>query len=232
MLQDMTAVPPTWAILIPTLGERRRLFDRLICSLLPQTEPYDGRVQVIGAYNNGAPGLPKIRHLMMSEADRRRTDYLSFVDDDDMVPPYFVEEIMTALDQRPDYVGFHVQCYSDDTPTAVSYHSLENTKWENLPDRYLRDISHINPMRTSIARSADFRRAAPGQAEDRAWVHQLRQGRKLKEQVMIDRIMYHYLFSTSKTAGIGSRWKAPGKIHPGTERTLVEHPNFSWLELA
>jgi len=228
----MTAVPPTWAILIPTLGERRALFERLIRLLLPQTEPYAGRVRVIGGYNNGKPGLPAVRQAMVKETSRLKIDYLSFVDDDDLVPEYFVDEVMTALDQRPDYVGFQVQCYSDGVPTAVSYHSLENRTWENLPDRYLRDISHINPIRTSIALSADFRRAAPGQPEDRAWVHQLRRGRKLREQVMINQIMYHYLFSTSKTAGIGSRWQAPSKIHPGTERSLIEHPNFSWLELA
>lgn len=218
-------MPPTWTILVPTLGERRPLFERLMSALLPQTEPYEGRVKVVGHYNNGAPGLPTIRQYMVASTT---SDYLSFVDDDDMTPPYFVDETMHALEQGPDYVGWQVQCYSDGVPTAVSYHSLEHKGWTNLPDRYLRDISHINPIRASIARQADFRRAKPGQPEDRAWVQQLRHGGKLKTQVVIDRIMYHYLFSTSRTAGIGSRWQAPSKIHPGHERSVIEHPHFTW----
>ncbi len=222
-------MPPTWDILVPTLGERRASFERLMGTLLPQTEAYGGRVGVVGYYNNGYPGLPTIRQHMVLGSP---ADYVSFVDDDDLVPPYFVEEVVRALDQGPDYVGWQVQCYSDGVPTAVSYHSLEHRKWVNLPDRYLRDISHINPIRTSIARRVDFRRAAPGQPEDRAWVHQLRQGNKLKTQVVIDRIMYHYLFSTSKTAGIGSRWQAPSMIHPGLDRVVINHPNFAWSDHA
>lgn len=218
-------MPPTWSILVPTLGERRELFERLMRALLPQTEPYEGRVKVVGYYNNGSPGLPTIRQHMVNHTE---TGYLSFVDDDDMVPPYFVDETMRALEQGPDYVGWQVQCYSDGVPTAVSYHSLEHKGWTNLPDRYLRDISHINPIRTSIAKRVDFRRARPGQPEDRAWVAQLRHGNKLKTQVVIDRIMYHYLFSTGRTAGIGSRWQAPSKIHPGHERSTIDHLNFTW----
>lgn len=218
-------MPSTWTILVPTLGERQDLFRRLMATLLPQTDVHHGRVKVVGWFNNGKPGLAEIRQRMVEKVD---TEYMSFVDDDDLVPGYFVDEVQSALLQRPDYVGWQVQCYSDGVPTAVSYHSLAHKRWVNLEDRYLRDISHINPIRTTIAKTADFSRVTPGQPEDRAWVHQLRQGRRLKTEVTIDRIMYHYLFSTSKTAGIGSRWKAPSKIHPGLERAVIEHPNFSW----
>lgn len=218
-------VTVTWDILVPTLGERSRLFARLMDVLLPQTEPYGGRVRVSGWFNNGKPGLAEIRQLMVKAS---AADYVSFVDDDDLVPLYFADEAMKAIDQRPDYVGWQVQCYSDGVPTAVSYHSLAHKRWVNLEDRYLRDISHINPIRRDIALTADFRRAAPGQPEDRAWVHQLRNGGRLRKEVMINRIMYHYLFSTSRTAGIGSRWQAPSKIHPGLARPEIDHPNFTW----
>lgn len=221
----MTAAP-TWTILIPTLGERRALFERLLTGLLPQVDQYAGRIRVHGWFNNGKPGLAEIRDRMMGKV---KTDYLSFVDDDDLVPPYFAREVMAALESRPDYIGWQTQCYSDGVPTAISYHSLANKGWTNLPDRYLRDISHINPMRSDIARSAQFKRAAPGAAEDRAWVEQLRRGRKLKVEVTIDRIMYHYLFSTSKAAGLGTRWKAPSRITPG-HRADVDNPYFTWSD--
>jgi hypothetical protein len=220
----MTAMPPTWTILVPTLGERRALFERLMAALLPQLDPYAGRARVVGWFNNGSPSLPKIRQTMVQSAD---TDYVSFVDDDDLVAPYFVDEVMEALADRPDYVGFQVQCYSDGAPTAVAFHSLEHRRWKNYPGRYERDISHINPIRTALARRARFDRVGAGIAEDRAWAEQLRHAKVLRTEVVIPRIMYHYLYSTSRTPGEGSRWQINRKIHHG-ERSEIAHPHFTW----
>lgn len=223
----MTVTPPTWSILIPTLGERRVLFQRLTSVLLPQTDKYRGRVKVVGWYNNGTPSLPAIRQSMVY---RSIADYVSFVDDDDLVAPYYVDEVMSALETRPDYVGFQVQCYSDYRPTLVAYHSLEYGDWLNQSDRYLRDISHINPMRTSIARQADFRRTRPGAPEDRSWVNQIRRTGLLKSEVVIPRIMYHYLYSTSRKPGEGSRWQNPKNIRPSVGRANITHPHFTWSD--
>jgi hypothetical protein len=220
----VTAVPPTWTILIPTLGERRALFDRLMGCLINQTDRHNGRVRVVGWHNNGSPSLPKIRQTMVQSVT---TDYLSFVDDDDLVSPDYVDAVTESLVDRPDYVGFQVQCYTNGHPTAVAYHSLEYTRWRNLRGRYERDISHINPIRTAIARKVDFLKTRRGFPEDRAWADQLRQRRLLRQQVVIPRIMYHYLYSTSNSPGEGSRWESTKKISPG-ERSTVNHPNFSW----
>ena len=219
-------MPPTWTILVPTLGERRALFERLMAGLLPQLDPYGGRVRVVGWHNNGSPSLPKIRQTMVTSTT---TDYLSFVDDDDLVSPYYVAEVVAALETRPDYVGCQVQCYSDGTPTAVAHHSLAFSRWRNLHGRYERDISHINPIRTAHARRADFSRTRSGGAEDRAWAGQLRRARVLRSEVVIPRIMYHYLFSTSREPGLGSRWQSPDikLIRPG-ERSAVTSPYFTW----
>jgi hypothetical protein len=229
MLGDMTAMPTTWAILVPTLGERRRLFERLMAGLLPQAEPYGDRVQIRAWHNNGQPSLPEIRQRMLEQAAADGIGYVSFVDDDDLVAPDYVAEIVTALADRPDYVGFQVQCYSDGRPTAIAHHSLKHDGWVNLPDRFLRDISHINPMRTELATTADFRVARAGAPEDRAWVAQLRRSGVLKTETVVDRILYHYLYSTSRVRGEGSRWKNPRRIHrPVTGQSVIEHPNFSW----
>jgi hypothetical protein len=209
---------PTWSILVPTLGERRPLFERLMAGLLPQLDKHEGRVRVVAWHNDGSPSLPKIRQAMVLGAT---TDYVSFVDDDDLVSPYYVAEVVKALETRPDYVGFQVQCYSDGSPTAVSYHSLEFRRWRNLPTHYERDISHINPIRTALARKADFTLAGR-RAEDRAWADQIRKKRLLKTQVLIPRIMYHYLYAPG-----GSRWQVPHTIRPG-RRATVNSPYFSW----
>jgi glycosyltransferase involved in cell wall biosynthesis len=214
----MTAAP-TWSILVPTLGERRPLFERLMAGLLPQTEPYGGRVRVVGWHNDGSPSLPKIRQSMVLGST---TDYVCFVDDDDLVSPDYVDKVVTALGERPDYVGFQVQCYSDGAPIAVAYHSLEHRSWRNLRGRFERDISHINPIRTALARQASFTVARTGMAEDRVWANQLRRMHIVRTQVVVPQILYHYLYVPK-----GSRWERPRTIQPG-ERAIVNHPNFSW----
>lgn len=223
-LVDMTVAAPTWTILVPTLGERRALFMRLMDVLLPQLDHCDPSVHVSGWFNNGKPSLPTIRQTMISRAD---TDYVSFVDDDDLVSPDYVSTIMDALAERPDYVGFQVQCYSDGAPIAIAHHSLEFTRWRNLPGRFERDISHLNPIRTTLARTARFDRARAGQAEDRDWAAQLRRKRSVRTQTYIPRVMYHYLYSTSRVPGMGSRWERGQTITPG-ERPVIDHPRFSW----
>jgi hypothetical protein len=241
----MTAAP-TWSILVPTLGERRALFERLLDGLMPQVARQDGRVQVVAWHNNGRPSLPEIRQRMVLAAE---TEYVSFVDDDDLVAPDYVAEVAGALDAaivpctcralteggghshgcrywRPDYVGFQLQCYSNGHPTGIAHHSLAFTRWRNMPGRYERDISHINPMRTSIARRADFRTTRAGGAEDRAWADQLRRMRALRTEVVIPRILYHYLHVTPDKS-TGSRWKNPRLIRAGS-RSNVVHPYFTW----
>lgn len=210
----------SWSILIPTLGQRSELFKRLITVLLPQTEQYNGAVKVVAWYNHGRPSLADIRQRLVQTAD---TEYVSFIDDDDLVPEYYVSEVMTALASRPDYVGWQVECFEDDTLVAIAYHSLKYTRWEDTETGLYRDISHLNPVRTQLARQADFRFKRPDFPEDRAWVAQMRG--KLRTEVMIDKVMYHYMWSESVSA-----WRDPHKIKTMGERPVIDHPFFSWHE--
>jgi hypothetical protein len=217
---------PTWTILVATLGERRALFDRLMDVLLPQLDAHAGQAKVMAYWNNGAPHLTEIRQRMV---EATTTEYLCCVDDDDLVPDYYVAEVMAALAKHPHYVGWQVQCYEDDRPTNMSYHSLRYRRWYSNRRGHFRDISHLNPIRTQIAQLVDYRKTQPGWPEDRAWVQQLRETHRLQTEVTIKRVMYHYLFSTSKTAGIGSRWRAPDLIQrTGYEPLSIDHPYFSY----
>lgn len=224
----MTALPPTWTILVATLGERVPLFERLMRALTPQLDEHEGRVRVVAWHNNGRPSLPVIRQKMVRAAVD--AEYVSWVDDDDLVPDYFVDLGVEALATRPDYVGFDVQCYSNGRPTAISHHALKYGGWYNEQGGHYRDISHINPIRRDLAMLADFSRTPAGQPEDRAWASQLRRTGKVRTEVVVDRIMYHYLYCTSKVAGQGSRWQKPGSIlrHPESTRAEINHPYFSW----
>lgn len=218
-------VEPLWTILVPTLGQRRDLFQRLLDRLLPQVDAARGAVKVVAYWNNGERTLPDIRQTLVETCG---TEYLCFVDDDDLVSEDYVASILAALESRPDYVGFRVQCYTDGQRQGVASHSLRHGRWfedYSQDPGLFRDISHLNPIRASAAKQADFRLVSPGRAEDRRWAFQLRKKMLLQTEVMVERVLYHYLWSQSISA-----WQKPADSirDAGVEPARPASPHFSY----
>lgn len=209
---------PTWTILIPTVGQREPLFRRLLSVLLPQVEPHAGRVRVLAWWNNGRPSLGTIRQRLVQAAE---TDYVSFIDDDDLVPGYHVAEVMQALTSGPDHVGFKLEFSVDGDVREIVDHSIRHPGWGRGKTGLYRDLTHIDPIRTALALRADFQVARAGKAEDRAWVKQVRP--HVQTEAYIDRVMYHYLWSPN-----GSVWRNPGQLETDFVRPDIDHPHFSW----
>lgn len=210
---------PSWNILIATLGQRRARLERLLAELLPQTEPYDGAVTVTALFNNGELGdIGELRHQLLWSTT---SDYVSFVDDDDEVPYYFVQCVMTALTDEPDYVGWRMQCYVDDRMMKPTFHSVMYDGWTEDGRGYYRDVSHLNPIRTGIAREGDFRVELP---EDRSWAAQVRP--LIHHEVYVPTVMYHYRSSSTDTT-----WRPGSVITPVYDRLEVDHPNFRYYDV-
>lgn len=213
-------IGPTWTILVPTLGQREQLFMRLMGVLLPQLDEHEGRVRVLAWRNNGQPSISEIRDALLESAG---SDYVSFVDDDDLVPDDYVAEIVRALTTRPDHVGFKLEYSTDDQHREIVDHSLRWGGWGRTNDGQLfRDVTHIDPVRRDLALLARFH-VRRGRAEDRVWVKHVR--RHLSTEVYIDKIMYHYLYREDITA-----WREPDRIVPVAGRPVIDHPYFTWHE--
>lgn len=209
---------PTWTILVPTLGQREHLLTRLLDVLLPQLDEHEGRVRVLAWRNNGLPSISEIRDTLLASAG---TDYVSFVDDDDLVPEYYVAEIVNALVTRPDHVGFKLEYTTDDEHREIVEHSLRWGKWGRTSEGQLfRDVTHIDPIRTDLALRSRFS-VRPGRAEDRVWVKRVRPF--LTTEVYIDKIMYHYIYREDITA-----WRNPHTIARVPGRPEIAHPFFAW----
>lgn len=194
---------PRWTVLVATLGQRSDRFRRLLDALLPQLEPYAGRVTVLAYRNNGERPLSHVRQTLVEHAT---SDYVSFVDDDDLVPPYHVDEVTRCLEDDVDYVGWRMQCVLDGVPLKPTFHSLRYDRWWDDDRGYYRDVSHLNPVRRELALRADFRRGDP--PEDVSWADQLRG--QLKTECYVDRVMYLY-----QASSVDSTWR-PGAVQPGT----------------
>lgn len=211
---------PTWTILVPTLGQREHLFLRLMGVLLPQLDAHEGRVRVLAWRNNGQPSISEIRDTLLETAG---SDYVSFVDDDDLVPEYYVAEVVNAIATRPDHVGFRLEYSTDDQHREIVDHSLKWGGWGRTHDgKLFRDVTHIDPVRRDLAVRARFA-VRRGRAEDRVWVRKVRQ--HLATEVYVDKVMYFYEWRENVTA-----WQRPDEIVPVFGRPEIDHPYFSWHE--
>lgn len=215
---------PLWTILVPTLGQREELFMRLMGVLLPQLDEHAGRVRVLAYRNNGQPSIGVIRDQLLATAE---SPYVSFIDDDDLVPEYYVAEIVNALASEPAHVGFRLEYTTNGTGREVVDHSLKWRKWGRSAEGELyRDFTHIDPIRADIARRGVFSLLRPGRAEDRSWVKQVRPYLLGASEVYIDKIMYHYLWREDTSA-----WQRPSFIVPKAGRPTIDHPAFAWHPL-
>jgi len=214
---------PTWTILIPTIGQREALFRRLLDRLLPQLDPYGGRVRVLSWWNNGEVRLWYIRDNLMAAAHHAGSEYISFIDDDDLVPAYYVDEVVAAIANRPDHVGFRLEYWVDGRFGEMVDHSLRHRGWGRSKEAGLyRDISHVDPIRTELAVRSSFYVMRAGRAEDRVWVRGVR--KHVKTETYIDKVMYYYLWRSQ-----GSAWIRPDLIkRHGFTRPAVDHPHFAW----
>lgn len=209
---------PTWTILIPTIARRADLFERLLGILLPQLDVHAGDVRVLAYLNHGDPPLGAVRDALVRQAD---TDYVSFVDDDDMVSSDYVEQVVAALRSRPDHVGFWLDLYRNGDFIEHVRHSIAGPRrWCRVGGVLHRDLTHIDPIRRDIALRGTFVPMRLGRPEDRHWVRQVRPF--VRTEQFVDSTLYCYLYVPEASA-----WDGRNALDVG-ERKPVEHPYFAW----
>ncbi len=205
-----------WSILIPTLGYRQAKFLHLINRvLLPQMT--EG-VEIVALHNNGERPVGEYRQELLHAA---RGDYVSFVDDDDLVAEDYVPEIVAALESKPDVVGFEV-CYTrDGGPPVRSLNSINYTPhddWANMT--MYRDLTHVQPVLTELARLGSFSQGWP---EDFTWRCAVRP--HLHVEVCLDKVLYYYRHTSGDSVQYGG---LPNMPKPA--RADIDSPYFRYLE--
>lgn len=169
--------------MIPSIAHRTDMLRDLLAELYRQYLP--GLGVIVYRDNREALYGPKCQRLY----DASQADYVSMLDDDDWVAEDYVESVMEALTDRPDYVGYKILYTEFGEPQIPIFHSLKYGGWINTPQALYRDICHKNPMRRDLAIQAPWE--GDGGA-DITWAFTLRQLGQVKTEVFIDREMYHY----------------------------------------
>lgn len=182
-----------WSILILTMPSRADFLAHLLSRLRPQVEKHPD-IEIIVLENT--PDLTMLGENRNRLLKMAAGEYVSFVDDDDLVPKDYVNTIYPLLDGS-DYVGFRVDMTRDGRLFVQSDHSIKHGTWgtDSSTGMAIRDLSHVNPIRRTIATQVPF---SGGVGEDGRWAEQLRSLRVVKTEHYIPRTMYFYNYRTRK----------------------------------
>lgn len=205
--------------MIATLGRRRAKLERMLGGLLPQVDAAQGLVTVEALWNNGERPIGQVRQDMLGHA---RSQYVSFLDDDDEVPPYFVERVLPLLDGT-DYIGWRQKLWRGGIEQRPVVHSLRYSRWCDMPGCFERDITHFNPMRRDLAVLGTFLGPREAWGEDSWWASRLRG--KVRTEHFIDEVMLFQRWDPADNTGPVRR---PADDPAQFTRLEVDSPYFSW----
>jgi glycosyltransferase involved in cell wall biosynthesis len=178
------------SILIPSLytQERIDLFSRLKCVLYPQLTP---DVEIIPLIDHGEISIGVKRNHLLSMA---KGEYISFVDDDDLVSSNYVQQILNAIATGPDVVGIKLIHYLNGYLLGKTEHSIKYKEWKNTMGgdglwQFTRCPNHLNPVKRELALRAGFPDKVYGEDKD----YSLNLVKLISTEVMIHHPIYYYM---------------------------------------
>lgn len=172
---------------------RERLFQQVLAEVQRQIkETPEIRVEVIWESDNGELTLGQKRNVLV---DRCIGKYHCFIDDDDVIARDFVKMFVPMIQSDIDYdcasfVGAH---YNKGVFNKLFHHSLDYPEWAEYKERFIRSVSPMNMIRTSIVREVRYKDIR--NTEDHEFSKRLMASGLLKTEFKMDpnRPIYHYI---------------------------------------
>lgn len=179
------------SILIPTLNEPYYIkgLRRLRSILDPQIARYPDVELRIHDGGRSIPTGTKRNELIANS----KGEYFVQVDSDDVVPSYYVEELMNAIKGSPDVVSFIGDMYTDGHSRKPFTIKL-GSRYEERNGHYYRFPNHLCCYKRATVEKVKF--PALWVREDYEWSKQIQH--LLKREVHIERHMYSYMFDSKK----------------------------------
>lgn len=174
------------SILIPTVVGREVLFEKLHNELLAQTLGHP-EVEIVIAKDNKEISIGSKRQKLIELA---KGEYIVFIDDDDWIAKYYVEEILNNTGS--DAIGFMIECSGITPQKQMASASHKYKDWGDNRDgfRYVRSIYHKTPVRRELALKAGFKDMRFGEDYD----YSMRVNKLVKSEAYINRVMYYYRY--------------------------------------
>ena len=176
--------------LICTLENRKPLFSQLMIMLKAQQTK---KVEILYDCDKGELSIGEKRNKLLNRATG---DYVAFIDDDDWVDSEYMFKIIEALKSDPDCVQLIGMMNTDGYNQTRFEHSILHPKYYDHGGVYYRYPNHLNPIRRDIAQRFKFPEVDFG--EDTEWATQIRDSALLQREEPIDKVIYHYRYSSRK----------------------------------
>lgn len=163
------------SILIPTLPQRKKMFNILYKNLLQQIESCGKQNDVEILFDRskkflkGGLSVGAKRDSLKNKASGK---YLAFVDDDDFIAPNYVSTILEMTETNPDIITFRSLYRSVNFWNIVDM-NLKHSENEQMndTDNVKRQPFHVCAILTSIAQRHSFPDINNG--EDWAWMQKV-----------------------------------------------------------
>lgn len=183
------------SLLICTIEERKTRFNVLIARLESLLNNYGhaDQVEIISECDNKQMSIGAKRNILLLKASG---DYLCFLDDDDTVDEEYFVKILGALESSPDCVQMIGVMNTDGWKMERFEHSIAHNRYYDKNGVYYRYPNHLNPIRRDIAIQFKFPESNFG--EDTDWATQIKDSALLQIEEPIDKVIYHYRYSSRK----------------------------------
>lgn len=188
-------------ILICTIPSRQASYGRLITELWGQMLIYAPNIGIIQNSSTELTIGEKRNWLL----ERAESEYVCFIDDDDMICENYLDLLMKAADTGCDCASLKGEYSVDGEFDGIFEHSVKYNKWETVEGevKYLRYPNHLNMIRTEIANKFKFPEINHG--EDKNWSDQLHKSGLLKKEFYISEVIYYYQYVSKKAHVLAKR---------------------------
>ena len=175
----------TLSILIPTLNTRKGLLDNLLTNLKAQlVELNTKQVEILTYPDNGELPTGTKRNQLLKRAKGK---YVVFVDDDDIIPGYYIEEILKGAISDCDSMAINGIM---PTNRVYTWDIRQGNPYSQIGNHFLRYPNHITPIKRKHAIKIKFPEITIG--EDFQWATDLKDAGLLQTEYIIEKPMYIY----------------------------------------
>jgi len=192
-------------------------------------------VEVLTLADNGSETIGSKRNQLVNQAAGQ---FVVFIDDDDTVSKNYIEQIVQAIRENPqaDCISFSGEITFRGKQPRKLVHSVAHREWCYSQGEYIRPPCHITPIRRDIA--LKYRFASKDLAEDMEWTMRMSSDRALKQEVVLDEVLYYYhcrrsylyqwLLDRTQTVrhALGLRHTNPQKMASDKQTLLFVTNNF------
>ena len=179
------------SILIPSLVDRGPFLTRILDILRPQLTK---DVELLVNIDAQARTIGAKRNAMLHSAEG---EYISMVDDDDVVSPNYVACMLAGIETGADVVAIRGRVFKDGIHIG-EFIDTPYTEWKTVAQNgkqiFLRGVQHLDAIRREIALSTRFEDRGFG--EDSRWSYAVQETKMVNTWHCVGEPIYDYLWRT------------------------------------